>query len=278
MNPRVLALAQLDIGDDSLQLRSRDGAIPVDVHQYSRFKHGDALVAREFGEGLGEFAAGSIDFTVPRVLVTSSGYDVAPPAAHALVAPFVATLRAALGATATVESFYVRRLAPTPVDYAKLDDAARRSALNSRHLAIDRSISLRSAHVIAVDDVRVTGVHESAMDDALRREGADRVDHLYIADASGSRDPSVEARLNSVAVGDGAALARLASGPGFAPNARFLRLILEDSATAAQVFSQAPSEVLQWIERVGLSDRLARLPRYAAAVQALRASLISASH
>ncbi|GII99930.1 phosphoribosyl transferase-like protein [Sediminihabitans luteus] len=253
----------------------------VTVEQYSRFKHGDGLVARELGTALAEeFVAAHARTLRGDVVVTSSGYDVAPPAARSLLGPFVGTLRRLLDARdargargVTVRTVTVHRSAPSDGDYAAMGRDARAAALGAHDLHLGAGGDVRHAHVLALDDVRVTGVHERAMDAALRSAGARRVDHLYVVDAHLlGADPTVESRLNTVAVRDVDDLARLAASPGFVPNARVTRMLLGlDDASLAAVAARLPVEVLRWFSQVGLRDRFTELPRYRPAAERFRA-------
>jgi adenine/guanine phosphoribosyltransferase-like PRPP-binding protein len=246
---------------------------------YSRFKHGDGKVAEAFGAALARLwlarrpAAGGragTGRTAPRpIVVTSAGYDVAPPAAWSLVEPFVRELRAA---GVDVETASIHRDKPSASDYAALGRGARSQAIAARDLTVPPAV--RGAEVVVLDDVRVTGTHERAMTRALRRAGASRVQHLYVARVRGRReDPTIESDLNRAEIRTMADLLALASAPAYLPNARVARWVLALPDDELDEFvAVAPPELLDWLARVACVDGVARLPRYRGGAERLRSA------
>ncbi|MGC5167430.1 phosphoribosyltransferase family protein [Luteimicrobium sp. DT211] len=268
------ALARLDGAADAgfaltpTSLARRAGADPGTAAAYSRFKHGDGAVAARYGEALAltYLVSGRTQRRGPLV-VTSSGYDVAPPAAAALVAPFVATL-ARHGHQARV--VVVHRHVPSDGDYATWGAAQRRARLRPAHLTVPSDV--RGAHVVALDDVRVTGAHEHAAHVALRAAGARHVDHLYVVRVPRGRPASVEAELNAASVSRVEDVLALAAVPGFVPNARVARRLLALAPAALDAaLADAPSDLVAWLVRVAARDGLAGLPRYLPGAERVRA-------
>ncbi|WP_165350485.1 phosphoribosyltransferase family protein [Xylanimonas protaetiae] len=252
---------------------SLPGSTPPDVATYSRFKHGDGATARLYGESLAALALARVRrLGLLPVVVTGSGFDVVPPAAHSLVAPFTETLRAKLGPDTPVTAAKIVRTRPSESDYAAMDATARRTAISG---ALDVSAladTVRGAHVIALDDVIVTGLHEHAADQALRDAGAAAVDHLYVVDAHCQRHtPWVESELNQVAVRTVEDVLALAARTDFVPNSRVARLVFALSqAELVAVAATAPESFLIWLTDVAATDPLAAPPRYADGVLVLR--------
>jgi len=246
----------------------RAGVEPGTAADYSRFKHGDGAVAARYGEALAGayLASGRPHGRVPLV-VTSSGYDVAPPAAAALLPSFAATL-ARHGHEA--RCVVVRRHAPSDGDYATWGAAQRRARLRPAHL--EAPADVRGAHVVALDDVRVTGAHEHAVHAALRSAGARHVDHLYVVQVPRSRTASVEAELNAVSVRDVEDVLALAVEPRYVPNARVARRLLALAPPVLEdVLTRAPRDLVTWLAEVAVHDGLATLPRYVAGAERVRA-------
>lgn len=272
------ALAHLRLGSGPEPLRltaSRRPGPPsvgpdlVTTTRYSKFKHGDGAAATAFGRALAHayLASGRAVPGAGELVVTSSGFDVAPPAAHALVEPFCATLREHDVAARTV---VVRRTHPSDGDYATMGARERAAQLTAAALEVGPDDRVGGATVVALDDVRVTGVHERSIERALRRAGAARVDHLFLVDAAGC-PPQAEAALNAVAVRDVDDLLALAAAPGFVPNARVARWILGlPSDELDRALALAPVALIQWVAEVAARDRFAALDRYHAGARRLR--------
>ncbi|MFC8596849.1 phosphoribosyltransferase family protein [Isoptericola sp. NPDC057191] len=254
-------------------LRMVGDAGDLDPHAYSRFKHGDGDVSRQYGALLAEVLAPELACRRPeRLVVTSSGFDVVPPAAHSLVAPFTASLRERLGHAVTVTVAKVRRLRPSDGDYATMDTARRRASILDALDTSSTAAQFAGAHVIALDDVVVTGLHERAMDTALKGAGAASVQHAYVVDASAFRgEPQVEAQLNHGQIRTVDDLVVLAASPGFVPNARVARLLLgAPVGDLRPALGALPSPVVTWLTEVALGDPLAALPRFRAGASTLR--------
>ncbi|PJI95102.1 phosphoribosyltransferase family protein [Luteimicrobium subarcticum] len=270
-----LAVARTDDGPDGLHLVP-GGATAASLApgvltaaRYSRFKHGDGSAAHDFGVALADLyvAEQGPSLHEDEVVVTGSGFDVAPPAAHALVTPFLGRL-AAHGVRA--RSVVVLRTRPSDGDYASMGLRERRAALDPSALHVAPGDVVGGARVVALDDVRVTGVHERAIEAALHRAGARRVDHLFVVDAAGCA-PQAEAALNAVAVGTLADLLALAGAPGHVPNARVARWVLGlPDADLDRFIMLAPSPLVRWIAEVACRDRFADLDRYRAGTSRLR--------
>lgn len=119
--------------------------------------------------------------------------------------------------------------------------------------------------MIAVDDVRVTGTHENALDACLSEAGARRVDHLYVLDAFAVRnDPRTESAINRASVRDVEGLLMMAAHLAFVPNARYAKtVVLLADSDRRQFLREAPADVLSWVRDAVLADGLAQVPAYA---------------
>lgn len=264
------ALATVRASDGVLTVHPRH--VPVDLAAYSRFKYGDALVALEFATGLAELAlrAPVLDRVRGDLVVAVPGYDVAPPAAASLREPFMGELQARRP-DVRVRALHVRRRRASPGDFASMSRAERADALTSHDLEVVDEV--RGCVVVVLDDVRVTGTHERAMDRALRRAGAACVVHLYVL-AAESDDPSIEAQINRVAVSSVADMGRLAAVTAYTPNARVLRALLTSAPGELDAFfAHAPVHVRTWVEHVVATDEIASSAPYIAGADRLRSAL-----
>lgn len=257
------ALSYLGRDRSGLHLSSTTHADLVDLALYSRFKYGDGLASMIYGSAMADLVLPTLPLDV-RVLVTSSGFGFIPPAAHSLVASFVGEMRQEVGGS--VEEFRVLRSTVSNGDYASMSLHERQAAMSHHALSVDPSANLEDAYVVALDDVRVTGVHEQAMDACLRAAGAKTVHHVYVVDAWEVRqDPGIEALLNASAIQSTDDLLTLAKAPYFMPNARFCKRVISMSpAEMYRFLDQAPASLVEWIGNAIDVDDLTQYNAYAA--------------
>lgn len=247
-----------------------DGVVPA--IDYSRFKYGDGVASIAFGRALADrFHSIVAPRDGERIFVTSSGYGAVPPAARSLVSPFVARMRR-LAPGVELMPLRVHRLGVSPGDYATMDAAARELAVGAKSMHVDPRIDVAGARVIALDDIRVTGTHELAMDGCLNEAGASWIDHLYIVDAhSAAGRPSLESDLNGVAASSVEDLLVIVDSPRFVPNARLAKKITTLGRFDQERFLAAvPPTVVAWILDAVERDGLSHVPAYATGVRRLQ--------
>lgn len=242
----------------------------VDATGYSRFKHGDAAAARRFAVALAALAARRLDERP--VLVTTSAFAQVPPAAYSLLIPFVQHLRL-LRPDLHVGTFRIIRRGVSNGDYSQMTSEARREAIGASDLTPGRDLT--GAVVLALDDIRVTGNHERAMDRCLVEAGAAEVRHLYVVDAAAFADrPQIESVLNEAATGGAAELLDIAAQRRFVPNARLCRRVLLLPHDELREFvERAQPSLLGWLAAAIVHDGLARVPAYENRVRAWEAVL-----
>lgn len=231
----------------------------VDAHSYSRFKHGDAAVGRRFAVALAALAARRLDERP--VLVTTSAFAQVPPAAYSLLIPFVQHLRL-LRPDLRVGTFRITRRGVSNGDYSRMTPGDRRTAIAAGDLTPERDIT--GAVVLALDDIRVTGNHERAMDRCLVGAGVAEVRHLYVVDAGRFADsPQIESVLNEAATGGAAELLEIAAGRRFVPNARLCRRVLSLPVDELRSFvDHAEPSLVGWLAAAVEHDGLAQVPAY----------------
>ncbi|HWC24715.1 MAG TPA: phosphoribosyltransferase family protein [Flexivirga sp.] len=245
----------------------------VDARSYSRFKHGDAAVARRFAVALAALAARRLDERP--VLVTTSAFAQVPPAAYSLLIPFVQHLRL-LRPDLQVGTFRITRRGVSNGDYSRMTREDRRASIGAGDLTPGRDVT--GAVVLALDDIRVTGNHERAMDRCLTKAGVAEVRHLYVVDAAAFAEcPQIESVLNEAAMGGAAELLDIAAGRRFVPNARLCRRVLALPVDELRDFvERAEPTLLGWLSAAVEHDGLARVPAYEDRVrvwEAVRAEL-----
>ncbi|NHN56252.1 hypothetical protein G9U51_10745 [Calidifontibacter sp. DB0510] len=265
MSERI-ALCRLEFGAQGLPV---DGPVPAAA--YSRFKYGDGRASVRFARELARrYAEREHLPSGAELIVTSSGYGQVPPAAQSMVLPFIGALRRARP-DLSVTPVRVHRDNVSPGDYAGMTPAQRALAVSETAMHLGPGVRLDGRRVVALDDIRVTGTHELSMDAALRAGGADEIEHLYLVDAHAcASEPTVEARLNAVAVRSMSDVLLIAGSRGFVPNARFCKWVVSRPVAELEEFVQwAPRPVLSWVVRAVEADRLEHVPAYAAGSRAL---------
>lgn len=266
-----------DYGTDRISLHNlaadasglpANGLVPA--VDYSRFKYGDGAASIAFGRALADRFNDIVHPENERIFVTSSGYGAVPPAARSLVAPFVARMRT-LAPSVHLEPLRVHRLGVSPGDYAAMSAQAREQAVGAKSMHVDPRIDVAGARVVALDDIRVTGTHELAMDGCLNEAGAAWIDHLYVVDAHAAAGrPTLESDLNGAAAGGVEQLLDIADSARFIPNARLAKRIVSSSAADQERFlSAVPAAMTAWLLDAVDRDGLAHVAAYATGVRRL---------
>ena len=233
----------------------------TDIAEYSRFKFGDGEVSKKYGFLLGELACQDIE-AGDDVLVTSSAYKFAPPASESLVLPFVQKLREE-GINAHIFKISKAKLATD--NYASLSFAERASTLQN-DLILPAGLVLDDKKVIALDDIRVTGLREAALTNLFANSGVNLASFFYVLDVeNGKEHPQTEAVINIRSVRTIEDVIVLAQKPDFVPNVRLCKFIISRSIADLQTFcDQVPdsvaSTVVKYIEEDNLREVVKTIP------------------
>jgi hypothetical protein len=227
-----LALYQLDQGGSAGGMAMTR---PFDAALYSRYKYGSGVAADSFARAL---ARAFLDrhgplAHQPRLLIASSPYRRVPTAANALAVRFATVLNAARAGRgiAPAPLVHIERIAASSGDYGTLSAEARTRLMAANALSFDR---LRpradGAHLIVVDDVKVTGAHQRCLTRASETLPLHSRTFAHIAafDRPGTQrpDPALEDRLNHAAISTLDDLAGLVSGSDFTWNVRVCKFLL----------------------------------------------------
>jgi hypothetical protein len=223
---KVVAAFDIDSGPDRPAL---DLAVPLDLAEFSRFKHGASAPTWRFGRRLVRTLVTECAELVhaERLVVTASCYKVVPLASVALgrvVAHRLNRERADAGRAPLVwTQFYRDQLIEG--DYSTMSLAQRQDFIANDVIRIDEAV-LTGAAVLVVDDLRVTGFHEDRLASVLEAAGVPAATFAYLVTIDGRADPTVEQRMNTTTVDGVDALLTLAGGAGFVLNSRVCKLIL----------------------------------------------------
>jgi hypothetical protein len=236
---------------------------------YSRFKYGDGSVATDYGKAMAslllEIHPELLEEDV--VHVTSSAYKVAPPAAHALLNPFVlqANAESALrGSRARFAPFKIYRETLTNGDYAGMSAAEREQVMANNHLSLPIGLGLEGESVVALDDICVTGSHEQVVERTLASSALRSLYHGYVLSVQGApRNPMLEAAINSIVVKSMADIIMLSKTPDFILNARVCKYVLSQPLSdVADFCQQAPPAVVAQVCEYIKGDELDKMQKY----------------
>jgi hypothetical protein len=204
-----------------------------DELSYSRFKHGDGVLAERYGSAL----AAALLRAAPEVVkggeplvIASAPYKYLPTASHELALHVRRVLNVALAETGRPPAS-IGALRMGHVDsqnYATEDVVRRRVLLREAKLSAEGA-AFAGRHVLLVDDARITGLAEATAIDLLVTAGARLVTALHvveISDGLGTSCPDVEHRINHAFVRDLASLLQVFRAERFVLNIRTLKYIL----------------------------------------------------
>jgi hypothetical protein len=256
---------------------SGPGRPPLDLTEFSRFKHGASAPAWRFGRHLARHLLAECPDLVhaERLVVTASCYKVVPLASVALgrvVAHRLNRHRTDAGlAPVTWTQFYRDQLIEG--DYSTMSLAQRQEFIAGDVIRVDAAV-LSGAAVLVMDDLRVTGFHEGRLASVLATAGVPAATFAYLAAIDGRGDPTVEQRMNRAAVDGVDALLALARSGGFILNSRVCKLILgSPPAEVARLVESLPvwllAEFVAGLECNGYAVMARYRPAYELTVAAL---------
>ena len=208
---------------------------PFDAALYSRYKYGSAVAADSFARALAQAFLDRYRGLAhqPRLLIASSPYRRVPTAANALAVRFATVLNAARAGRGVPPAplLHIERIAASSGDYGTLSAEARTRLMAANALCFDR---LRphadGAHLIVVDDVKVTGAHQRCLTRASETLPLDSRTFAHIAAFDGAStqrpDPALEDRLNHAAISTLDDLADIVGDADFTWNVRVCKFLL----------------------------------------------------
>jgi hypothetical protein len=259
--------------------------LPFSFARYSRYKYGSVAAAETFARALGvAFCAAHPELALaPRLLMASSPYAHVPAAAATLargLQPVLNMARAKNG-LAPVRLLRVDRISTSAGDYGTLSAQARdlHMAANVLSFRRFRSAQVRDAHLLVVDDVRVTGAHQRCLMRASEDLPLAARVFLYIAafadPLNGCFDPAQENALNHAAVKTLDDLAGIVEGGDFAWNVRVCKFTLSPAnhGELPRFLRRMPYWFVRDLDRNSCRDGYARMGSYAPSHALVRAEL-----
>lgn len=258
---------------------------PFSPARYSRYKYGSVAAAETFARALGAafFEVHPELALVPRLLMASSPYARVPAAATTLARRLRPVLNAAraVNGLAPVPLLRVDRISTSAGDYGTLSAQARDLHMADNVLSFRRfrPAQVRGAHLLVVDDVRVTGAHQRCLMRASENLPLAARTFLYIAafagQLSGCFDPAQEDALNHTAVKTLDDLAEIVEAGDFAWNVRVCKFTLGPSnhAELPRFLRRMPDWFVRDLHRNSCRDGYARMAPYAPSHALVQAEL-----
>jgi PRTase ComF-like len=248
---------------------------PFSAALYSRYKYGSLTATETFARAL----SAALDdrhpdlIRVPRLVMTSSPYSHVPTAATTLareLRPVLNAARARYG-LAPVPLIHVYRASTSAGDYGTLAAGARDQRMTANVLSFRRFplAEVRDAHLLVVDDVRVTGAHQRNLTHASDELPLAARTFLYIASfagpANGYFDPTQEDALNHASIRTLDDLARIVEDDDFAGNVRVCKFALNPAnrPDLPKFLARMPDRFVRDLHRGSQRDGYARMDLYA---------------
>jgi hypothetical protein len=259
--------------------------LPFSPARYSRFKYGSVTAAETFARELGAvFGECHPELAcAPRLLMASSPYTHVPAAATTLARRLRPVLNAAraLHGLDPAPLVQVERVSASAGDYGTLSAQARDQLMAANVLSFRRFQpgQVRDAHLLIVDDVRVTGAHQRCLMRASEELPLRARTFLYIAafrgQADGCFDPAQEDALNHAAVRTLDDLAAIVEAGDFAWNVRACKFVLKPGnyAELPRFLRRMPGWFVRGLHRNSCRDGYARMDQYAASNALVSAEL-----
>ena len=178
-------------------------SITFNPSDYSKLKYGSNKVAKNFGKLMTKGMLRSKVFKKfldesegMGILVGSAPYKFLPVAATQLQKEVVQVMSLDTSITTPVLPLKIYRGHSYNANYGAMTAEKRSQALSSDSFHIDKDF-IKGKALILVDDVRITGSHETRMRELLKSiNHVGPVLYLYFANYTGSGDPSIENYLN----------------------------------------------------------------------------------
>jgi len=257
--------------------------LPFSAARYSRYKYGSITAAETFARALGAaFCAAHPEFALaPRLLMASSPYAHVPAAAAMLARGLRPVLNAARAANglAPVPLLRVDRVGTSAGDYGTLSAHDRDSHMAANVLSFRRFPpgQVRGAHLLIVDDVRVTGAHQRCLMRASAALPFATRTFLYIAAFRVQPDfePAQEDALNHAAVKTLDDLAEIVEANDFAWNVRVCKFTLSPAnyGQLPRFLHRMPDWFVRDLHSNSCLDGYARMALYAPSHALVRAEL-----
>ncbi|HEX6461684.1 MAG TPA: phosphoribosyltransferase family protein [Candidatus Saccharimonadales bacterium] len=215
------------------------------LEDYSKFKYGDGSVAKQYAAELASFLQKNTLLKHKKYCLTGSAYHNTPTAATSIAKNLFNILK-----SHGVDIIYTPlKCQAYAKDYSSMDFGQRANLLADNKLAIDTTSVNERRSLIVIDDIRITGLHELAIENFLLNQNIEEVIFGYVImllDTSIFKNPKLEHAINHMYVDHLDELAHIVRKEEFNPNARICKFILSAPTSELEEFLRdIPSEKLQ---------------------------------
>ncbi|WP_158799584.1 phosphoribosyltransferase family protein [Pedobacter sp. L105] len=252
-----------------------------DPNAYSRFKFGDDLVAKAFGEQL---ANGFItdylqdNLITNQIVVISSPYSFIPTATFAMKNYFIYQLNHWLveNGGLVVQEAKVHRTVTYKEDYGALSAQERMKLIGNDSFQIDKQF-LEDKTLLFLDDIRITGSHERMiLKMAEEYKLTNDIHLLYFAElANMDIHPNVENVLNYHYVKSIFDLEDIIKAGSFCFNTRIVKYILNSDSGSFSIFIKNQTEYfINMLYNLALGNGYHTIAAYAANLEDIRKHII----
>lgn len=227
----------------TISLYKTDNFSPEFYVNYSKFKHGSKTQAREFGKAVSKVC----DFKNNKSLIFySAPYNNVCTASNAFKDYLLAFCsRQFLEQGIAVRQSKIDRKYSYDDDYGNMSKEERVKAISSDIFHIDKYFISKDDTLVFIDDIKITGSHESRIKELLVREGINNdVIFIYIAEYTGE-DPAIEHRLNHKDVENLKDINDIIRNEEFIFNTRVVKFILKADIEHFVSFITYQSSVFQ---------------------------------
>lgn len=252
---------------------------------YSRFKFGDAVVAKYFGEDLAKGfikdVLSSLD-EVGQLVVLPSPYAFIPTATFPLKNHFIYTLNQWLAENGhpVAEETKVHRTTTYREDYGELDAAQRMNLISNDSFHIDKEF-IKGKRLVFIDDIKITGGHERMILKMVKEYSLENDIHLlYYAElVNPNIHPRIENHLNYHCVKSIFDLQDIINGPAFSVNTRMVKYVLNYEFDAFKVFmeNQTP-EICLLLFNMAIGNNYHLIEAYKRNLDYMKTNFISTNH
>jgi hypothetical protein len=262
-----------------------DCYLPFSSARYSRYKYGSVAATGTFARALGAAFGQHYPERIRarRLLITSSPYMCVPTAATTLARMLRTVLNAARAdrGLSPAPLVQVDRISPSTGDYGTLSARERTQLMAANALSFRRfrPDQVGNAHLLIVDDIRVTGAHQRCLARASDTLPFATRTFLYLAafpSAPGACfDPSQEDALNHAAIKMLDDLAGIVHADDFAWNVRVCKFVLNPAnrADLPRFLGRMPDWFVRGLYRNSVRDGYSRMGLYAPSHALVRSEL-----
>ena len=249
---------------------------------YSRFKFGDDLVAKTFGQSLADgFIKDFLEDSAmsEQIVVISSPYCFIPTATFAMKNYFVYQLNHWLAENKkpVVQEAKIHRTITYKEDYGELNAEDRLKLIGNDSFQIDKDF-LKDKVLFFLDDIKITGSHEKMILKTVKEYGLNNnIFMLYFAElVNGNIHPNIENHLNYHAVKSVSDLNTIIQSGHFCFNTRIVKYILNcDFESFQQFLEQQTDSFLENLYHLSLGNSYHTIDSYAENFNFLKKRLIN---